>query len=163
MHAHGEFTTDMEIRVKKCNKACRLAAIAVTTILIRFDWEMGYPICKTVAVTWLNGPLTRYAKLRVAHAPGRERFPRPPRVRDPDIHHGTCVTHVPWCMPGLLTNGFLWSWWRGKRSRRMRNPQFFVSGKRPVGWVGRRGDVSYYSALSIEILSLSCTNPSRYV
>ena len=46
----------------------------------------------------------------------RERFPRPPQVSDPDMHHGTCVTHVPWCMPGLLTSGFLWSWWRGKHS-----------------------------------------------
>ena len=26
-------------------------------------------------------------------------------------------TQVPWCMPGSLTNGFLWSWWRGKCSR----------------------------------------------
>ena len=43
--------------------------------------------------------------------------------------------HVPWCMPGSLTSGFLWSWWRGKRarySRHMRNPQFYVSGKRPM-------------------------------
>ena len=24
-------------------------------------------------------------------------------VSDPDMHHGTCVTHVPWCMPGSLT------------------------------------------------------------
>ena len=60
----------------------------------------------------------------------RERFPR---------HHGlavpTCVTHVPWCMSGSLTSGFLWSRWRGKRSRhsrRMRNLQFYVSGKRPM-------------------------------
>ena len=22
------------------------------------------------------------------------------------IYHGTCVTHVPWCMPGSLTRGF---------------------------------------------------------
>ena len=28
------------------------------------------------------------------------------------IHHGTCVTRVPWCMPGSLTCGFLWSRWR---------------------------------------------------
>ena len=43
--------------------------------------------------------------------------------------------HVPWCMPGSLTSGFLWSRWRGKcsrHSRRMRNPQFYVSGKRPM-------------------------------
>ena len=40
---------------------------------------------------------------------------------------------MPWCMPGSLTSGFLLSRWRGKRSwhfRRMRNPQFYVSGKR---------------------------------
>ena len=38
-------------------------------------------------------------------------------------------------MLGSLTSGFLWSRWRGKRSRhsrRMRNPQFYVSGKRPM-------------------------------
>ena len=41
----------------------------------------------------------------------------------------------PWCMPESLTSGFLWSRWRGKRSRHswhMRNPQFYVSGKRPI-------------------------------
>ena len=31
------------------------------------------------------------------------------------MHHGTCVTHVPCCIPGSLTSGFLWSRWRGKR------------------------------------------------
>ena len=83
-----------------------------------------------------NGPLTRYAKLKVAHAPGMPgTFSPPPRVSDPDMHHGTCVTHVPWCMWGSLTNGFLWSRWQGKRSRhswRMHNPQFYVSGKKPI-------------------------------
>ena len=86
-----------------------------------------------------NGPLTRYAMLRVAHAlvmPGT--FSPPPWVSDPDMHPGTCVAHVPWCMPGSLTSGFLWSRWRGKRSRhswhsrRMRNRQFGVSGKKPM-------------------------------
>ena len=40
-------------------------------------------------------------------------FPSP-QVSDPDMHHGTCVTHVPWCMPGSLTSGFLWHRRRGK-------------------------------------------------
>ena len=60
-------------------------------------------------------------------------FSLPPRFSDLDMHYGTCVTHVPWCMPGSLTSGSLWSRWRGKRSRhsrRMRNLQFYVSGKR---------------------------------
>ena len=89
-----------------------------------------------VLVPWNNEPLTRYAKFRVAHAPGIPgTFSPPPRVSDPDMHHGTFVTHVPGCMLGSLTSGFLWSRWRGKRSqhsRRMRNPQFYLSGKRPI-------------------------------
>ena len=44
----------------------------------------------------LHGPLATCVKLRVAHAPGiLETFSPPPRVSDPDMHHGTCVTHVP--------------------------------------------------------------------
>ena len=77
-----------------------------------------------------------YVKLRVAHEPGMPgTLSPPPRVCDPDKHHGTCITRVPWCMPGLLTSGFLRSRWRGKRSRHsrcMRKPQFNVSGKRPM-------------------------------
>ena len=83
-----------------------------------------------------HGPLTRYAKLRVAHAPGMPGTFFPPQpVSDPDMHYGTCVTHGTWFKPGSLTSGFLWSRWRVKRyrhSRRMRNPQFCVSGKSPM-------------------------------
>ena len=62
----------------------------------------------------LNGPLTRYVKLRVAHAPGMPgTFTPQPRVSDPYMHHGTCVTHVPWCMSGSFTSGFVWSQWWG--------------------------------------------------
>ena len=58
-------------------------------------------------VWWWHGPLTRYTKLRVAHAPGMTvTFSPPPRVSDPGMHHGTCVTHVTWCLPGSLTSGF---------------------------------------------------------
>ena len=28
----------------------------------------------------------------------RRRLQRKPLVSDPSMHHGTCVTHVPWCM-----------------------------------------------------------------
>ena len=62
-------------------------------------------------------------------------FP-PPQVSDPNMHLGTCITHMLWCMQGLLTSSFLWSRWRGKLSRysqHMRNPQFCISGKRPKG------------------------------
>ena len=60
---------------------------------------------------FINGPFTRYVKLRVEHALGmpetflRHRLQRKPQVNDTGMHHGTCVTHVPWCMSGSLTRG----------------------------------------------------------
>ena len=43
-----------------------------------------------------NGPLARCVKLCVAHAPAMQgSFFPPTRLTDPDMHHGTCVTHVP--------------------------------------------------------------------
>ena len=89
-------------------------------------------------VSWLQRqcmgllPDTQNCRLRM-HREHRERFPH--QLSDPVMHHGTCVMHVPWYMSGSLTSGFLWSRWRGKRSRHFRcmhNPHFYVSGKRPM-------------------------------
>ena len=61
-----------------------------------------------------HGSLSRYVKLRVTHAPEIPgTFSPPTQVTDPNMHHGTCVTHVPWCMQGSLISGFLWRWWHG--------------------------------------------------
>ena len=64
------------------------------------------------------------------HRECRERFPRnqiqsKPLINDPGMHHGM---HV----------GIFNPRWREKRfrhSRRMRNPQFYVTGKRPMPFV----------------------------
>ena len=57
-----------------------------------------------------HGPLARYVKLRIVHAPGMPgTFSPSSRVSNLDMHHGTYVMHVPWWMPGSLTTGFLWS------------------------------------------------------
>ena len=54
-------------------------------------------------------------KIAGAHAPGMPgTFPPSPQVGDPGMHHGTCVTHVPWCMPRSLTSSFLWNRRRAK-------------------------------------------------
>ena len=83
------------------------------------------------ASAWPSCQIRKLAGCACAGNAGNIFFPTP-RVSDPDMHHGTCVTHVPWCMPGLLTSDFLWSRLRVKRSRlsrRMRNPQVDLSGK----------------------------------
>ena len=59
---------------------------------------------------WFYG-VGRWASCQI-RAGNAGTFSPPPRFSDPDMHHGTCVRHVSWCMPGLLTSGFLWSWWR---------------------------------------------------
>ena len=83
-----------------------------------------------------NAMLTRYAKLRVAHAPGMlGTFPPTPTSKETacwrsrhasrHVRHARAVMHVGIANPR----------WRGKRSRhsrRMRNPQICVSGKRSI-------------------------------
>ena len=107
------------------------SSIKVSWVL---HWLSLWCPCHVCMKAWASCQYNaRYVKFGVAHAPGMSS--PPPRVSDPDMHHGTCVTHVQWCMPGLLTSGFRWSQWLGKRSwhsRHMRNPQFYVSGKRPI-------------------------------
>ena len=68
-------------------------------ILLRHDADTSMSV---------HGHLARYVKLMVAHALGMPGtfFPplkRKPLDSDPGMHHGTCVTHVPWCMSGSLT------------------------------------------------------------
>ena len=83
-------------------------------------------------------------------------FSPPPQVSNPYMHHGTCVAHVPWCMTGSLTSGFLWSRWWGKgsqHSRRMPNPQLCVPGKRPMDSIV---SLFYNSKRSIAYTSTLC-------
>ena len=61
--------------------------------------------------TWASCQIRKIAGAHAQGMPGTF-FPSP-QVSDPDMHHGTCVTHVPWCMPGSLTSGFLWHRRRG--------------------------------------------------
>ena len=91
----------------------------------------------------------------------------PPGVSDPDMHHGTCVTHVPWCMPGSLTSGLLWRQWRGKlshHSRRMLNPKFYVSGKRSIswGWLERKWESLVYK-YSLLMHCIKIKSPANFL
>ena len=101
--------------------------------LLAAEWvEMLFVIFRTVLWEWASCQIRKIADCASA---GIGIVSSATAGCDPVMHHGTCVTHVPWCMPRSLASGFLWSWRRGKRSRhsrRMRNPQVCVSGKRPI-------------------------------
>ena len=97
-----------------------------------------------------HGLLTRYLKLLLCM--WRE-------CREPFPHHcglaiPTCITaraHVPWCIAASLTSCFLWSRWREKRSRHsrcMHNPQFCVSGKRPMPWCFHVDNIMHVIAIA---------------
>ena len=61
---------------------------------------------------WASCQIRKIAGAHALGMPGT--FSPSLQVSDPDMHHGTCVTHVPWCMPGSLTSSFLWNRRRGK-------------------------------------------------
>ena len=60
-------------------------------------------------ITWASYQIRKIAGCACAGNAGnvspRRRFQMKPLVSDPCMHHGTCVTHVPWCMSGSLTCG----------------------------------------------------------
>ena len=119
------------------------------------SWWLQYRRKVKGHVVWASFQIRKIAGCACAGNAGNV-FP-PPRVSNTDMHHGTCVTHVPWCLPGSLTSGFLWSRGRGKRSRhswRMRNPQFYVYGKRPMG--------SMFSTVIWLIIIVNCDHREKY-
>ena len=82
------------------------------------------------------GPLTRYGKLRIAHAPVMPgTFSPPPTSKKTaswqsrhalrHVRHARAVMHVAIASPR-------WCGKRSRYSRRMCNPQFSISGKRPI-------------------------------
>ena len=71
-----------------------------------------WPLEGHLTIAWAS---CQIRKIAGAHAPGMSgTFSPPSDTSDPEMHHGTCVTHVPWCMPESLTSIFLWSQRRGK-------------------------------------------------
>ena len=112
---------------------CQAITPSGTRFSSRLQWHEWNERYRCKFLPWASCHIRKMAGCACTGNAGNA-FP-PSRVSDPDMHHGTCVTHVPWCMPGSLTSGFLWSrWWekRSQHSRRTHNPQFCVSGNRPM-------------------------------
>ena len=66
-------------------------------------------LIRHIRVAWASYQIREIAGCACAGNAGNvfpcRRFQRKPLVSDPGMHHGTCVTHVPWCMSGSLTCG----------------------------------------------------------
>ena len=84
------------------------------------------------STTWASYQIRKIAGCACAgnagNVPPRRRLQRKTLVSDPVMHHGTCVTHVPWCMSGSLTSC------GGETFPAHAHPQLYVSGKRPMQW-----------------------------
>ena len=84
-------------------------------------------------VSWASYQIRKIAGCACAGNAGNvfphRRFKRKPLVSDPGMHHGTCVTHVPWCMSGSLTCGDGGK--RSRHSRRMRTSNFAYLARGP--------------------------------
>ena len=101
-----------------------------------WDSSMKSAFCVAVVIsTWASFQIRKVVGCACAGNAGnifpRDRLQRKPLVSDPNMHHGTCITHLPWCMSGSLTRG------RGKTFPAFpahAHPQFYVSGKRPIMW-----------------------------
>ena len=112
LNNHLDFQVALSLLHQQCVNCPRSRRISDNVIRLRqrpnARWLRWLPK-STLALG--HGPLTRYLYygLRMRRE-CRERFPRhrlrrKPIVSDPGVHHGTCVTHVPWCMSESLTRG----------------------------------------------------------
>ena len=93
----------------------RLASISIVLctiwsyLLIQVAFARNIWVFHCVTLLWASYQIRKIAGCACAGNAGnvfpRRRFQRKPLVSDPGMHHGTCVTHVPWCMSGSLTCG----------------------------------------------------------
>ena len=95
-----------------------------------------FPVMALLELEPNLGPLTRYVKLWVAHAPGMPVtfFPPPTSKETASYRSRHASRHVPYAR-AVMHVGIANPRWRGKRSRhsrRMRNSLLYVSGKRPI-------------------------------
>ena len=93
-----------------------------------------------------HGSLTRYIKLLVAHEPEMPgTFPPSPTSKETTSKRSRHASRHARHAHAAMHVGIVNTQCRGKysrQSRRMRNPEFYVSGKRPMGQRGYLGFVS---------------------
>ena len=90
------------------NVVCEMSAILPRPQWVREDDGLSLNFTPDSG-QWASYQIRKIAVCACAGNAGNvfphRRFRRKPLVSDPGMHHGTCVTHVPWCMSGSLTCG----------------------------------------------------------
>ena len=78
---------------------------SASAFLNMYGYHMS-PACMEMSQLWGSYQIRNIAGCACAGNAGnvfpRRRLLRKPLVSDPDMHHDTCLTHVPWCMSGSL-------------------------------------------------------------
>ena len=82
-----------------CDNVKKYNEVSITSNLT--TWAAMAPMS-----TWASCQIRKIASCACAENAGN--VSPQARVSDPDMHHGACVTHVPWWMSGSLNSGFLW-------------------------------------------------------
>ena len=77
----------------------------IATVLIHWPCNSDVAIQSMTPSEWASCQVRKIAGCACAGDVGT--FSPPPQVNDPDMHHDTCVMHMPGCMPGSLNSGFL--------------------------------------------------------
>ena len=85
----------------------------IFVLIFCWDWFLAYQFLSRhidgLPHVWASYQILKIAGCACAGNAGNvfphRRFQKKRLVNDPDMHHGTCVTHVPWCMSGSLTCG----------------------------------------------------------
>ena len=107
---HWQLMKHTRVVSTKCTPGFACRAFSDTT-LVCFIVNEHTTKCSRYIIThpWASYQIPRIAGCACAGNAGnvfpRRRFQRKLLVSDPGMHHGTCVTHVPWCMSGSLTCG----------------------------------------------------------
>ena len=87
---------------REINGTEEIALVTPTPVL----WVRSH---QCVSSSWASYQIRKIAGCACAGNAGnvfpRRRLQRKPLVSDPGMHHGTCVTHVPWCMSGSFNCG----------------------------------------------------------
>ena len=101
-------------------------------IEIEYRWVEYFKIFQ-ISLSWASYQIRKISGMfprHQLHTKPPRTAPGKPLVSDGGMHHGTCVTHMPWCISGSLTR-------RGRETvpgipGACTNPIFDVSGKRSI-------------------------------